>query len=989
MGFSMRKLAITGVVVCVVVVLLLALLPRFVDVHQYRPQIQAELESRLGRQVSLGDIRVSLLPPSIIVKDVVIAEDPRFGAGPFARAKELDVRVALLPLLERDVQVKSLRLLNPDIELIRERGGRWNYASMGQQPSTAAPPPNAPQQPKAQKPSAGTPQTEQQPGAASQLTLDHLKIVDGRLRLVDAITNTRNTYDNLDVTVNNFAPGKAFDVDGAVRIAGRRDQQIQVRGTAGPMRSGNAILPFDGTIKLKQVSLGDLEKVANVAALEGHNGIASGEVKAKTDNGVMRAEGSLKVDDPEIRNTKLGYPIAIDFKIDNDMNKGLLKVNSGTLKLGPTPVSFAGTMNTALTPAQLDMRVTTGGASLSEIARLAAAAGVAFNARTDIKGTLNLDVTARGAANNPALNGNLKANAIQISGGLISQPVTIPQVELTLTPTTISSNPFVAQTGGTHLNTQFALKDYTTQAPSVNASVRTDKANLGELLSMASAYGVSAVEGWTGSGTISLNMTAAGPLKNASAMVFSGDGVLQNASINSPALTKPLMVKNANIRFSQNSMVLENVQASLDQTNTAGSLSVRNFAAPQVQFAFNIDRLDLAAMEKIVATPAAPVKRASFEVITRVYAERKTTSEPSLITRATGSGVVNIGTLIYDQVVLNQVKSNVTLDRGLIRLSPLTSEVYGGQETGDILLDTRAEPPVVTVSTRLQRVDANKLLSSVSSVKNKLYGLLAANTNASFRAASRTEFSQSLNGKLSLDLSNGRIVGIDVLNQLATIGKFLNASSGSGGQQPFTTLTKLTGTFNVVNGVAQTNDLRAVIPGANLAASGTVNLVSNGLNMKLTAVLPKDYSQKVGGNGVGGFMQTALANKNGELVMPVIVTGTLDHPMVAPDAEQIAHMKLENLVPSFQDPGNMSQGILGAVLGGNKKGGPSQPGGLSGIIGALGGQQTSNQQPSDQSHNQQRTQDQGQATNPQNAVGDLFNQVLGGKKKKPPQQPPQ
>jgi hypothetical protein len=85
----------------------------------------------------------------------------------------------------------------------------------------------------------------------------------------------------------------------------------------------------------------------------------------------------------------------------------------------------------------------------------------------------------------------------------------------------------------------------------------------------------------------------------------------------------------------------------------------------------------------------------------------------------------------------------------------------------------------------------------------------------------------------------------------------------------------------------------------------------------------------------------------------------------------------------------MSQGILGAVLGGNKKGGPSQQGGLSGIIGALGGQQTSNQQPSDQSQNQQRTQDQGQATKPQNAMGDLVNQVLGGKKKKPPQQPPQ
>ena len=180
------------------------------------------------------------------------------------------------------------------------------------------------------------------------------------------------------------------------------------------------------------------------------------------------------------------------------------------------------------TPAQLDMRVITQGASLSEIARLAAAAGVAFSAGTNIKGTLNADISVRGAANNPALNGSLKASSVEITGGQIKQPVSVPQLDLALTPTAISSSPFVAKSGGTQLNTQFALKDYTSQAPSMNASIQTNNANVGELLAMASAYGVSAVEGMSGSGLISLNLTAAGPLKNASAMTFNGNGTLQN-----------------------------------------------------------------------------------------------------------------------------------------------------------------------------------------------------------------------------------------------------------------------------------------------------------------------------------------------------------------------------------------------------------------------------------------------------------------------------
>jgi AsmA protein len=119
----MRKFAIILIALCVVIVLALALIPHFLDVNHYRPRIQAELQNRLGRPVSLGNINASFLPPSLIVKDVVIGEDTRFGSGPFAKAQELDVRVALWPLLHKDLQVKSLKLVRPDIELIKNEGG--------------------------------------------------------------------------------------------------------------------------------------------------------------------------------------------------------------------------------------------------------------------------------------------------------------------------------------------------------------------------------------------------------------------------------------------------------------------------------------------------------------------------------------------------------------------------------------------------------------------------------------------------------------------------------------------------------------------------------------------------------------------------------------------------------------------------------------------------------------------------------------------------
>jgi len=63
---------------------------------------------------------------------------------------------------------------------------------------------------------------------------------------------------------------------------------------------------------------------------------------------------------------------------------------------------------------------------------------------------------------------------------------------------------------------------------------------------------------------------------------------------------------------------------------------------------------------------------------------------------------------------------------------------------------------------------------------------------------------------------------------------------------------------------------------------------------------------------VGGYLNTALANKNGELVLPVIVTGTTNHPKVAPDIQQIAKMKLSGLLNG--KGGHGLGGLLGGIL---------------------------------------------------------------------------
>jgi hypothetical protein len=139
--------------------------------------------------------------------------------------------------------------------------------------------------------------------------------------------------------------------------------------------------------------------------------------------------------------------------------------------------------------------------------------------------------------------------------------------------------------------------------------------------------------------------------------------------------------------------------------------------------------------------------------------------------------------------------------------------------------------------------------------------------------------------------------------------------------QNLTTIVKLSGDLGIVNGVASTRNLQLQMDGGSLAAAGSMNLADQTLNLKTTAVIDRANSQKVGGKSIGGFMQTALANNDGELVIPAIVTGSFAHPHFAPDIEQMAQMKLKNLLPTASSPGK----ALSNILGGSKAPASSQP----------------------------------------------------------------
>ncbi|MGB6472242.1 MAG: AsmA family protein [Candidatus Acidiferrales bacterium] len=113
-----KILIAVGVVVALLIVIILAL-PLFVNANQFKPQIESNLTSALGRQVSIGNLSLAIFSGGVTVDDVSVADDPAFSSSAFLQAKQLTVGVELLPLIfSKRVEVRSFSIDRPSVTLL-------------------------------------------------------------------------------------------------------------------------------------------------------------------------------------------------------------------------------------------------------------------------------------------------------------------------------------------------------------------------------------------------------------------------------------------------------------------------------------------------------------------------------------------------------------------------------------------------------------------------------------------------------------------------------------------------------------------------------------------------------------------------------------------------------------------------------------------------------------------------------------------------------
>ena len=245
-----------GIVVLVIAILIA--IPFFVDLNRYKPLMEEKVAAATGRTFKIGsDLNLSLFPwAGVSFSDLMLGNPEGFEEDAFVRIDSFEVRVKLLPLLSKQVEVQKFIVSGPQVKLIKRRDGRVNW-DFAKPPETAPAPESKKEAPPTSESSSELP--------IEKLAVGNFNIQNGLILYIDQGAGSRTEVADFNLTIRDVS----FDNPIPITMSARIDEYpLQLEGTIGPTGSnpGRGSVPLDLSIKaLDELNLTLTGKVNNAA----------------------------------------------------------------------------------------------------------------------------------------------------------------------------------------------------------------------------------------------------------------------------------------------------------------------------------------------------------------------------------------------------------------------------------------------------------------------------------------------------------------------------------------------------------------------------------------------------------------------------------------------------------------------------------------------------------------------------------------------------
>ncbi len=233
------KLTLAGIAALVAIAAIaLAVVVHTLDLDRYARLAVAEVKTLTGRELKIrGSLEVSVFPRLALVAEDVSFANASWGSRPeMFKAKRVEGAVALLPLLQRRIEITRLAVAELDLLLETDAKGTGNWVFKPPAPGAAA------------APAAGSPDFE--------LDVSALAVDRGALAWRSGATREtlRLAVQRLRMKARALGTDRDVDLD-----ASFREQRFAVKGTIGRIKD---LVAKDGAWPLDLVATTDGAKLA-------------------------------------------------------------------------------------------------------------------------------------------------------------------------------------------------------------------------------------------------------------------------------------------------------------------------------------------------------------------------------------------------------------------------------------------------------------------------------------------------------------------------------------------------------------------------------------------------------------------------------------------------------------------------------------------------------------------------------------------------------
>ncbi len=213
------------------IVIAAVVVPLVVDPNDYRDEIAMAVEKHTGRKLTMeGDLELSVFPwLAVEIGPTRLANAPGFSERPFAAVKRVSLRLKLLPLLRRQVEMDTVVLDGLRLSLETRADGKNNWADLAATQGA---------EPAARETDTGS------PAALAGLAIGGVDISDAAVIYDDRQTKAQYRVDDLELKVGAIAPGATVPVSGSMQV------DVAEPAVKGPVKLAGRVTLSDNSERL-------------------------------------------------------------------------------------------------------------------------------------------------------------------------------------------------------------------------------------------------------------------------------------------------------------------------------------------------------------------------------------------------------------------------------------------------------------------------------------------------------------------------------------------------------------------------------------------------------------------------------------------------------------------------------------------------------------------------------------------------------------------